>query len=674
MVQISKLLSGIGIGISIAALSSSAFAQDTDSSSLHYTPDFFASLQPVTALDMISRLPGFVFNAGAGNDVRGYAQAAGNVLINGQRPASKTEGLDLVLSRIPAESVERIDLIRGGAPGIDMQGKSVVANVITKKHAGKALSGNIILEVRAFEDGVSRPNFKTELLGSVNAIKWEASLKLQTNREDSDGKGRYNFYDATGKLIQSSPYSKTSLWNSPIFRLGLSAPVAGGTLTWSGMVNPYRFRYNADTQNPDIPDQTRGRFRSMKYEHSLRFTRALNDTLDLELVALNTQAHPRENTFYGPLHTNHFQERGYQSEVITKGSLSWHPNAQLDLIFDGERALNTSKDRILNTTPGQPVSLSQVAVTEERYEFGVVAKWRPLKGLLIETGVRQETSEVTTSDPSHKNRRLSYTKPRFVLGYDLTPADQVRLTIENRVSQLNLDDFTPQYAFDTGAVYAGNSQIRTDQRWSYNLDGEHRFGDKGVLSLNLYYEDITDTLDRRLIITPDGTFDTRANVGNATYWGAKAAVTLPLDKVGIPLGLLNLSHNWSESEVKDPTTGQMRHFSGFSTFWKKGISFSQDLPQWQAKWGINANLGQKFRVWRAEEIRKDYYGDWVEAFIDIKPAKNWFLHLEASNILARNRGFERQLYGDMRPSPIQSFQKRDVAYPRYLYLSLKRTF
>ena len=85
-----------------------------------FPPAFFASAQPNTAFDMVLLLPGFSFDRG--DTVRGFGGAAGNVLIDGARPASKTDALDEVLKRIPAKSVERIEVIRGGAPGIDMQG------------------------------------------------------------------------------------------------------------------------------------------------------------------------------------------------------------------------------------------------------------------------------------------------------------------------------------------------------------------------------------------------------------------------------------------------------------------------------------------------------------------------------------------------------------------------
>src|SRR5690606_29977956 len=93
---------------------------------------FFADARPNNALDMIQRLPGFGLDTG-NNSTRGFAGAAGNVLIDGDRPSSKSDSLDQVLRRIAAGSVERIELIRGGAPGIDMQGRAVIANVVLKR-------------------------------------------------------------------------------------------------------------------------------------------------------------------------------------------------------------------------------------------------------------------------------------------------------------------------------------------------------------------------------------------------------------------------------------------------------------------------------------------------------------------------------------------------------------
>ena len=62
-----------------------------------YPASFFAAAQPYSAFDMLVFLPGYSF-VEADPDVRGFAGAAGNVLIDGARPASKHESLETILA------------------------------------------------------------------------------------------------------------------------------------------------------------------------------------------------------------------------------------------------------------------------------------------------------------------------------------------------------------------------------------------------------------------------------------------------------------------------------------------------------------------------------------------------------------------------------------------------
>ena len=100
---------------------------------LVFKPDFFTPVRPGTAQDMVNWLPGFTFEDT--RDMRGLEGSTGNVLIDGKPPTSKTDTLNAVLRRIPADQVERIDIIVGGAPGIDMHGRPIIANVILKVSA-----------------------------------------------------------------------------------------------------------------------------------------------------------------------------------------------------------------------------------------------------------------------------------------------------------------------------------------------------------------------------------------------------------------------------------------------------------------------------------------------------------------------------------------------------------
>ncbi|MCR5877462.1 hypothetical protein [Phenylobacterium sp. J367] len=112
--------------------------------------------------------------------------AAGNVLIDGQRPAAKSDGLGEILNRIPAGSVERIDLIRGGAPGIDMQGKTVLVNVVRK--SGGGFRGLIAASGKLSADtGIIAPAFRLEGSGGSNGRNWEAGALIAQGFDDGAG-------------------------------------------------------------------------------------------------------------------------------------------------------------------------------------------------------------------------------------------------------------------------------------------------------------------------------------------------------------------------------------------------------------------------------------------------------------------------------------------------------
>src|SRR5215203_2115633 len=100
-----------------------------------YDAAFFTQYAPRTALDIARRVPGF--NVDLGNaDIRGFAAAAGNIVINGARPSSKAESLETTLQRIPASRVSRVEVGPGDLFGADYSSKSQVLNIIMSAAGG----------------------------------------------------------------------------------------------------------------------------------------------------------------------------------------------------------------------------------------------------------------------------------------------------------------------------------------------------------------------------------------------------------------------------------------------------------------------------------------------------------------------------------------------------------
>ena len=88
----------------LLGVSTPVFAQERVGNGVVYQADFFKPFAPATAMQVVLRIPGFQFED-INQDVRGFGQAAGNVVINGARPSAKTDSLETILGRIPAARI-----------------------------------------------------------------------------------------------------------------------------------------------------------------------------------------------------------------------------------------------------------------------------------------------------------------------------------------------------------------------------------------------------------------------------------------------------------------------------------------------------------------------------------------------------------------------------------------
>ena len=157
----------------LPARSEAVLAQSAGGAILNYPASYFSGVQLNTAYDMVTRLPGFVFTDTTPTQ-RGFAGTAGNVLVNGARPTSKTDMLSQLLQRIPAAQVDRVEVIRGGAPGIDMQDLPVVANVILKRSDQSHVIATLFNTV--FFDGEVAPGGSVEFTGRAGENNYDVTL------------------------------------------------------------------------------------------------------------------------------------------------------------------------------------------------------------------------------------------------------------------------------------------------------------------------------------------------------------------------------------------------------------------------------------------------------------------------------------------------------------------
>lgn len=646
---------------------------------ISYRPEFFASFQPVTAMEMISRVPGFTFDGG--DDVRGFAGAAGNVLIDGQRPAAKSDNLESILRRLPASQVERLDLIRGSAPGIDMQGKTVLVNVIRKSGGGfrglVAFANNYVVD-----DGRAAPALRLEASGGSNGRNWEASLLAARFTDDGAGDGPGVRISPGGQLLRRSRIESEGGGHEVTLTGAYETPALGGRLRLNGLVAVEE--YNYDEQNRILAPtvfQLLDQYGSdeKQLELGARFNRSLGERSSIEVTLLqrNEDEHFGE-TFQAPGEITFFTLDGKTGESIARSVFKRRLNDRLSVEASAEGAFNWLEAETRFVRNGAPITVpaADVRVEEKRGEVQGKVVWRPDPKWTFEAGVRQEASKISSSGDVVLGKTLYFTKPRATVSWAATPTLQLRGRVEREVGQLDFDDFVADTSFNTGAgVQVGNPDLNPEHAWVGEVALEQRFWGKGAIVLTFRHFELKDVIDTAPVFAPRGAvFDSPGNIGGGTKTEYAVSGTLPLEKLGWKGAELRGAATWRDSEVTDPTTGGKREISGLRPLsWE--VHLAHDLPQWKLNWGVDA-----FGAWRQTYYRVDQITDrklktYVELFAEYRPQPDLSLRVELSNLTERGfRNTRRVWNGPRNTGALQFIDDRDIQFGRMVYFRLRKTF
>ncbi len=619
------------LAVAAILIAPAARADSASSSILNYDTTFFAEARPNTAFDMIQRLPGFVFS-----DVgtaRGFAGTAGNVLIDDQRPTSKADSLESILKRIPAANVERIELIRGGAPGIDMQGQTVVADVILKKDASTTWVA--MAENHVFTDGHMVPDASLSFTRHADGATYEGTIQSTQMYDDSVGHGHHFVFDGAGNLLTQDDTFSHGLG------FGLSAKGSATLPLWGG-----EFKANltlADTPFNDSLMYRRTGFSELFTDNSREKTGEVGlhwkgkigaselETLVLQRIDDTKAMSASDDT----VTTQDFMSSNHTGESIARATLRYQPIQALTLEGGAEGAFNFLDGTTAFFVNGvnQPLPSAHARVEERRGEAFAQGNWRLADGWMLEAGVRAEYSTIGETGSVTLSRSFFYPKPRAILTWTPDENSQLRLRFEKIVGQLDFNNFVASADLAATGVTAGNENLRPDQHTQYEISYERHFWGKGAFVLTFMHEQIKDVVDFVPIVAPSGTFDAPGNIGNGTNEQLNVEATVPLDRFYIPGGLLTATGVFDLSRVRDPVTGRERGISSQRPQ-DINVAFSQDIDSLKSTWGINY-----YNAWDQQSYRLDQYRHqkvlppYLSLFWEYKPSPAWSFHVEADNII-----------------------------------------
>ncbi|WP_430425965.1 TonB-dependent receptor plug domain-containing protein [Phenylobacterium sp.] len=620
-----------------------------------YPASYYEEMRITSAREMIERTPGFVLDKG--DSSRGTG-GGGNVLIDGERPASKSQSIDSVLSRIPSGSVERIEVIRGGAPGIDMQGQGVVANVVRK--GGTSSDQALHLFSKTYASGFAGGFVRGELSWRGPGFSAEAQVSGRRDLGTDSGDGALRRVGPTGALIEGGDF------DARIRDQSVTANAAGEYKRDGSLL-----RMNASAERQSIKrreigalttsagaafsETTRVGERDHEYEIGGDYERKLSDTLSLRLLALaRTERTTIQASSAGRTRRQASTERSVAEESIARASLR-RSFAWGELEAGGEGALNTLDARSALSVDGVPVALpsANVEVKEDRGELFTTASLRPAPGLSLEAGLRYESSTIRQTGGVSQSKTLSFAKPRASAAWTVG-ATQIRARVEREVGQLNFEDFAANSAFEDDAVNAGNADLEPETSWLFEGAVERRFWGTGAAVLTVSHAEVDDVVD---LIPIAGRFDAPGNIGSGSRDVATLNVSFPTERLGLPAAVVRVTGTWRQSEVSDPVTGESRRISGEKPF-EAQLEISRSLPEWRSTVGLEAGYGFESTVYRINEIRRieedplyKFYWDWV-------PRPDVLMRFQFENFTARKRTRDRTVFSGPRSAGVVAFREQ----------------
>lgn len=674
-----------------AAVEAAAPQQPSQNGVAVYAPNFFSTYSPVTALDMVSRVPGFSLSNGD-TDRRGLGDSFGNLLINGARPSNKSLTLETVLQRIPMEDVAHIELIQEALPQYNMRGHPRLVNVILREGAGRsgAWTGNVTLS----DSG--RVGTRHQLSYSFPLGDADVTLGVDTgfsgNRvrrreERFDAAGDQEFFARDSDQRRYSEFVPTLSVNWTLDdRSSLRLDARGQYWDWHRNRANYGFAPNGDPLFIELNE-------TVNYGSSgsgtITYARDVTDHFSSETILLASRERwddgPEPYAFYdaqtGFVGATIVVADGEYEETALRQTFNWNRIPNHNLEFGAETAVN-ARDTTVNLFDDDGVTVTPIQlpvtstrVEETRSELFANHVWQVNDRLSIESGLRYEISEIEQTGDAAQSRSFTYAKPSVTVNWRQDEDNRIRFTARRDVAQLEFDKFASSVDVQDNNSTLGNPDYVPQRTWTLEAEWEHRFGDDGSASLQIGYDMVEDLDGWVPITTPTGVFDAPGNIGDGTNLRITGNLTTPLDRFGLSNAVLDVFLEWYNTNVEDPLTGEDRVWSG-PREWELALDFRQTFPQSGYAWGWDyhwVSNGEVYRAQRYEEFNNtdgdlDFYAE----------TTNWLgMTIRAGVDGVFNNGDDRMrvLYDGSRANGvILATEHRNVSMGQTVYVRIVDTF
>jgi len=606
-----------------------------------YEAAYFTTFSPSTALDIVRRIPGFTLEVGD-SEVRGFGQAAGNLVINGQRPSSKADTLDTILARIPASRVARIEIGPGDLFGSEFSGKPQVVNLVLT--AGGGLAGTVNASVMRTFEGKIAPQGSVSLLLRRGRSTFNASAGYDNYHQNEEGYDRlttlpdgglFEYRRKTNDIADRDAYvsgswelndgaNRTAHVNFRAARYWFDLRQTNDVTPRTGPVRDDRLSQDYDRRNIELGGDVTRPFLGGGLKLIGLATRRHRHNVDTSLNRVKSQVtggsvqdlkDDRDETV-GRIVWNRSNLAGWSVETGAEGVLNKLDSDNNVFLLDAGGG-RTRFD----------LPIDQAVVKEYRGEAFVNAG-RPLsKTLRVDLGLTYEASRLTVSGDATAERVLKFLKPKATFDWRPGKGWHAQLSLSRTVAQLQFEDFISLAELTNDRVNGGNADLVPQRAWELLATLERPILGDGLVKVEAGYNRVSLVQDR--IPTPEG-FDAPGNLGDGSVFILRNTIDAPLGRLGIKGGRLSVYLSYVKTSVQDPYTLRDRPFSGNSPF-VFDVNFRQDLGKFA--WGLEASGNAANRFYRRNEIDKPYGSiPYVSAFAEYRPTAKTTIRLSLDNL------------------------------------------
>jgi hypothetical protein len=663
-----------------------AWAQATDTGGRRvYEAAFFAPYAPSNAFQIVQRVPGFQLDEGD-TEVRGFSQAAGNVVINGQRPSSKGETLDTVLERIPASRVQRVEVGPGDLFASEYSGKPQVVNLVLTSATG--IAGSAVATARRAFTGEIFPEGSLSALTKRGNSTFNASIEFDNDQTPDEGtdlitrlpngefvelrRKRNEYDDPNGYVSGSWAYdagaNRTAHLNGRYFIDRFRLTQFNEVMPAVGPERDDRLFQDTDLDEFEIGGDVTRPFAGggLKLLGLVRRRDRMSEDVQLNRIAATgvttgggaqTIDDSRDETV-ARMVWNRSGWGGWNLETGVEGALNKLRSNSGFFSIDASGA----RTRI-------DLPVDQATVKEYRGELFINGGRAITPTLRMDLGLTYEASELTVSGDATAERNLQFFKPKA--SFDWRPGEwHLQFSVARTVAQLVFEDFISVAELSNDRINGGNANIVPQRAWETLLTAERKILGDGLVKFELGYNAISLVQDR--IPTPEG-FDAPGNLGDGQEYIARATIDVPLAGFGIKGGRLKTYVSYVDNSVEDPYTLRDRRFSGDSLLYGE-IEFRQDLGRYA--WGFTLERSTPSTFFRRNELDKNENGGpYATLFGEYRPDAKTTVTIGLDNALDTTGERRRTFFTPDRSNPNPNLFEERIRNRHVIpYITLKRNF